>query len=393
MATPHGDKPIKILLTGGGTGGHITPLLAIAEELKQLDPTIRVISIGERGSAFAHLTDDSPDIDQTTTIFAGKFRRYYGESFLKHLLDIRTNLLNIRDLMYVLIGFMQSIYVVKRLNPDVVFLKGGFVGVPIGLAAALWRIPIVTHDSDALPGLANRIVGRWAKAHATGMPAEFYAYDPARVVHVGVLVGRQYTHVSESLRQEYRRELHLPQSAEVVFITGGSLGSQRVNKAVVSFVDSLLAERPRLHIVHQVGKNNSMQYQGYSHERLTILEFVEGMHRYSGAADVIVTRAGANTIAEFGIQAKPCVIIPSPFLTGGHQLKNGEYLRSKDAAVIVNESEMVSDPDVLRSEIVTLLEDDNRRGQIAKALSDLTKTDAAQKLAKLLKDTADGSVS
>lgn len=386
MATHHEGK--KILLSGGGSGGHITPLLALAEELKNLDPKANIVSIGERGGKFAHLTDDSPNISSTRTIFAGKFRRYHGESALRRLVDVRTNLLNIRDALYVVLGLVQSIYFVKREKPDVVFLKGGFVGVPVGFAAALWRVPIVTHDSDAMPGLANRIISRWARLHATGMPATFYPYDPTKVVHVGVIVGSQYQKVDENTQSAYRSELGLPETGKVLFITGGSLGSQRINRAVIEILPTLLDSVKDLTVIHQVGKGNIGQYQGYTHERLRVLEFLEGMYRYSGAADVIVTRAGANTMAEFGIQTKACIVIPSPFLSGGHQLKNAEYLADHKAAAIVQEQEMMHDPEVLKNEIDKILSDEALRTKLAVSLNQLAVPDAAKKLAGLLLEIA-----
>src|SRR3990167_4698141 len=240
LATLAGDKPLKIIVTGGGSGGHITPLLAVADEIKRIDSSINVISVGERGSKFAHLTQNHATIDATRTIFAGKFRRYNGESFVSQILDVKTLLLNIRDVFFVLIGLVQAVVLIGREKPDVVFLKGGFVGVPIGLAAALWRRPIVTHDSDALPGLANRIVARWAHVHATGMPAKYYRYDAKKIKHVGVLVGRAYQTVTPELKNMYRREVGIPEQGTVLFITGGSLGSQRINTACASFVADLL---------------------------------------------------------------------------------------------------------------------------------------------------------
>jgi UDP-N-acetylglucosamine--N-acetylmuramyl-(pentapeptide) pyrophosphoryl-undecaprenol N-acetylglucosamine transferase len=186
---------MKIVLTGGGTGGHITPILALAHELKRLNPDAYITYIGEQGGKFAELTAGNPDIDEIRAVYAGKFRRYHGESWLQRLFDFKTNLFNLRDLFYFAIGTLQALIVIKRLKPDVVFLKGGFVGVPIGLATAFWRVPFVTHDSDALPGLANRLVARWARYHATGMPAEYYPYPRKSVRHVGVLVSDRHKHV------------------------------------------------------------------------------------------------------------------------------------------------------------------------------------------------------
>lgn len=377
-----------ILLSGGGTGGHITPILAVAHELKQQDPTVRIVYVGEYGGKFGQLLEGNTDIDEFKTVFAGKFRRYHGESWFKRLLDVRTNLLNLRDLFLFGVGFMQSIWIVGRLRPDVTFLKGGFVGVPVGLGAVLWRRPFVTHDSDALPGLANRIVSRWAKYHATGMPAEFYKYPKEYTVHVGVLVGSSYVPVDGAMQKEYRKQLELPEDAEIVLVTGGSLGASAINQAISIIAPHMLEQDPNLYIVHQVGKGKQGVYGTYSHDRLRVLEFLQPMYMYTGASDVVVSRAGANTIAELGVQGRAVILVPNPILTGGHQTKNADHLLSKNAVEVVPEIELGSNAAVLESAITNLLTDSAKRTALGQTLQSITIPDAAHKLAKLLLDTA-----
>jgi UDP-N-acetylglucosamine--N-acetylmuramyl-(pentapeptide) pyrophosphoryl-undecaprenol N-acetylglucosamine transferase len=384
----HQAEDKTIILSGGGTGGHITPILAVAHELKRQDPAVRIVYIGEREGKFAGLLDQNTDIDEIKTVFAGKFRRYHGESWFKRLLDIKTNLMNVRDLFYFGIGFLQSIVIVKRLHPDAVFLKGGFVGVPVGLSAALWRIPFVTHDSDALPGLANRITARWAKYHATGMPAEFYQYPKDATVHVGVLVSTSYQPISEEIQKQYRSQIGIPEDAEVLLITGGSLGATVINQAIRSIVPHILENDPKLHVVHQVGKGKLGVYADFSHERLQVLEFLQPMHAYTGASDVVVSRAGANTIAELGVQGRAVILVPNPILTGGHQTKNAEHLLEKQAVVVVPESELATGGAALEAAITDLLTDVNKRKVLGQALQSITIPDAASKLATLLLEVA-----
>lgn len=362
--------------------------MAVAHELKTLDPTVELIYIGEKGGKFAHLTYEHHAIDGTYTISAGKFRRYYGESWLSRLLDWRTNFLNIRDAFRVVLGILQAIMLLKRLRPDAIFLKGGFVGVPTGIAARILGIPVVTHDSDIMPGLANRVAGRNAKVHATAMPSEHYAYPKEKVRHVGVLVSLDYQRVTPGLMKGYRTDLGLPSDAEVLFVTGGSQGARNINRTMAEIAPALLNKRPNLHILHQVGKGNENTYGAYSSDRLHVMPFVQGLHRYSGAADVIVTRAGANTLAEFGIQQKACIVIPHPFLTGGHQLKNAEYLEKKEAAVVLQEADVSKHPEKLTEAIIALLDDDDKRQDMAEALNDMAIPDAARKLAMILLDVA-----
>ncbi|MEO8784821.1 MAG: glycosyltransferase, partial [Candidatus Saccharimonadales bacterium] len=186
---------MKVLLTGGGSGGHITPLLAVAQKLKQLDPTVQIFYVGERHSKFASMTNGREGqrlFDQRYAIFAGKFRRYHGQSWLARLMDVKTLFYNSRDLVFVALGIIQSWWLLRRLKPDVILMKGGYVGVPVGLAASR-RIPLITHDSDAMPGLANRLVSGRAVFHATALPASQYpGYQVSKTRQVGVIVSADY---------------------------------------------------------------------------------------------------------------------------------------------------------------------------------------------------------
>jgi len=342
------------------------------------------VYVGEYGGKFADLTADSKDIDEVHTVFAGKYRRYHGDGWLTRLFDIRTNMLNIRDLFFFLLGTLQSVWLLGRLRPDVVFLKGGFVGVPVGLAAALHRRPMVTHDSDAMPGLANRLVSRWVRCHATGMPVEFYSYDPAKTTHVGVLVSSDYQPVDASLQQSYKQQLDISVDQQVLLVTGGSLGAHRVNAAVKQLAPSLLESYPQLYIVHQVGKGNQQTHGEYQHDRLRVVEFLQPMYVYTGCADVVLTRAGANTLAELGVQGKACIVVPNPVLTGGHQLKNAAHLADKGAVLVVQDEGLQKDTAELDLAIRALLDSSDQRQQLGQALQSITVPDAAHKLAVVL---------
>jgi UDP-N-acetylglucosamine--N-acetylmuramyl-(pentapeptide) pyrophosphoryl-undecaprenol N-acetylglucosamine transferase len=381
-------KRLTIVLTGGGTGGHITPILTLAHELKRLEPDCRLVYIGERHGKFAHFIEGNPNIDEIYTIFAGKLRRYHGEPWLRRLTDVKTILLNARDVFFVAIGYFQSLRLLSKLKPDAVFLKGGFVGMPVGLAAATTKRKFITHDSDALPGLANRVVSKWAAIHATGMPPEFYRYSKDSVRYVGVLVSKDYKPVTPELKRRYRRELGVPETGKVLFVTGGSLGAQRLNLAMVEVAPKLVEEFKDLTIIHQTGKGNGGTYGGFVHERILIEEFLQELYLYSGAADVIVTRAGANTLAEFSVQKKACIVVPNPQLTGGHQLKNVQHLAEQDAVVVVDEGAFSKDSSSLYTAIRDLLNDEKRQQELGSRLQKITPPDAAEKLAMLLLDIA-----
>jgi UDP-N-acetylglucosamine--N-acetylmuramyl-(pentapeptide) pyrophosphoryl-undecaprenol N-acetylglucosamine transferase len=375
---------MKILLSGGGSGGHITPLLAVAHELKKAHPECRIIYIGERGGKFAHLAEENDAIDEVRTILAGKFRRYHGESWAKRLLDVKTNVLNLRDFFLFLCGSLQSLLLVRRLKPNVIFLKGGFVGVPIGLAAAFWHVPFVTHDSDATAGLANRIVGQWAAYHATALPETFYAYPKERTRYVGVLIGDAFQAITPELQAQYKAQLGMSGQNRMLLVTGGSLGAKRLNESFQAVAPKLLEDFSDLVVVHQVGKNGTGVYEEFSHQRLVVLPFLKDMHHYTGAADVVVARAGANTLAELGVQGKAVIVVPNAELAGGHQLKNAEKLAEEGAVVVVHEKNKKKDAVQLDKAIRSLLKDSKQREKLGGRLSEMSPSGAAHRLAMLL---------
>lgn len=380
-----------IVLTGGGSGGHITPLLAVATELKKQDPRVRVVYVGQRGDHLADIPAKHPDIDEVYSVRAGKFRRYHGEG-LKQLLDVRTIFLNTRDVFYVVAGIWQSHRLLKRLQPAVIFIKGGFVGVPVGLAAAQLKIPYITHDSDAVPGLANRIISRWATLHTVALPAEAYSYQKEITVSVGIPLQADFVPVNDQLKKRYREEIKVPTAAKMLFVIGGGLGAQSVNRAVGQAVPHLLREFPDLHIVHGAGRANESEMRNYYNEHLSsseqgrvrVVGYISDVFRYSGAADLVITRAGATNLAEFAVQGKACVVIPAAHLTNGHQVKNARYLAEKDAAVVLVQDELEADPNRLAKLVSDLLSQPELCKNLGANLAGFAHLNAAAELAKII---------
>ena len=378
-------------MTGGGSGGHITPILAVAHELKRLDPSLDIVYIGQKGDGLADIPAADRAISSIYSVRAGKFRRYHGEG-IRQIFDLPTLFKNLRDIGYVLIGLRQSYRILKRLQPDIIFVKGGFVGVPVGLAAARLKIPFITHDSDAIPGLANRIISRWARLHTVALAPKLYPYPASKTETVGIPLVGEFEPVTRQLMQHYRKQIAVPEEARLLFVIGGGLGAQRINKAIAQITPHLLAEFPNLYIVHGVGRANELSLQAIYSESLTpgvrkrviVKGYIEDLYKYSGAADVVVTRAGATNLAEFSVQGKACIVVPSPFLTGGHQLKNAQFLEDSGAAVVVNEVDVQADPNFLARAISELLKDPKRADAMGHKLRLTAHADAANKLARIL---------
>lgn len=351
---------------------------------------MRIVYIGQKGDSLSDVPERDPNIDEVRGVSAGKFRRYHSEG-LKQFLDLKTMYLNIRDIFRVLAGLYQSWRLLKRVKPEIIFIKGGFVGVPVGLAAAWLHIPFITHDSDAIPGLANRIVSRWAVKHAVALPAEVYAYDKSKTVTVGVPVVADYKFVSPTMQANYKHELKLPKTSKLLFVIGGGLGAQRLNTALLAHLPKLLHDFPDLHVVHGVGRaNEDAMHIAYAKQldmdqmaRVQVIGFLHDVYRYSGAADVVVTRAGATNLAEFAVQGKACVVVPSPFLTGGHQLKNARYLQEQQAIEVLDETDLESE---LGNVVADLLNDPAKQTALGKRFTAFGNVEAAHDLAQLLLD-------
>jgi UDP-N-acetylglucosamine--N-acetylmuramyl-(pentapeptide) pyrophosphoryl-undecaprenol N-acetylglucosamine transferase len=382
-----------IVVTGGGSGGHITPLLAVAADLKRIQPAARLIYIGQKGDKLADIPSQDPNIDETYFVRAGKFRRFHNEGF-RQLLDVPTFLKNCRDFFYVLIGLAQSRSLLKKLHPNIIFVKGGFIGVPVGLAAAQLKIPYITHDSDAIPGLANRIIARWAKLHAVALPKDIYSYPADKTVTTGIPLQSSFVPVTDKLIAQYRQEINIPLQAKLLFVIGGGLGAQRVNSAVAAALPHLLSEFSDLYVVQSAGRANEAELNQFYADNLSPAEqgrvrvfgYLNDVYRYSGAADLVVTRAGATNLAEFSLQGKACIVIPNPFLTAGHQLKNAQYLADRQAAVILSENDLIDDPNRLAKQINQLLRAPADRQKLAANLAKFARPDASRELAWLILD-------
>ena len=285
-------------------------------------------------------------------------------------------------------GVIQARRLLKKIKPDMVFSKGGFVVVPVGIAARLQNIPIITHDSDAVPGLANRVVGRWALLHTTGMPPHFYGYRKDTIRHVGIPLDERISPVTKADQLRFKKELGLSEDSQVLLVGGAGLGAQKLNGLISDTAAKLLEQIPNLHIIHFTGPKHlsdvNHKYQTLpkgQRGRVMAFDFKPDFYKYTGASDLVVTRAGATTIAELALQRKAAILIPAPQLTAGQQLKNAEEIAQAGAAVV--EADDVRAEQFSR-EVTELLGDSNRRRQLADKLGTMAKADAASQLAEII---------
>lgn len=382
---------MKFLLVGGGSGGHITPLLAVAKEIKLIDMDARVYAMAERHGKFNSLFVNQPQLTSVYTIYAGKLRRYHGESWLRRVLDIKTIFLNLRDAILLVLGFFESIIRLLILRPDVIFIKGGYVGVPVGFAARVLRIPYITHDSDAMPGLTNRLIGKAAKINAVGMPASNYDYPKNKMAFVGVPVGADYfSPTLDKMTDQTRSDYGVPAGSQVLLVMGGSNGAQKLDSIVSAVVEKLLHDNSRLFIIHQVGKGNENIHKSLPEQyqsRIVATRFISPLAPVVSLADVVVSRAGATAISELASLAKAVILVPSPDLAGGHQLKNAKAFSDQQAAISLDEALLIDDPSILLATLEKLLNNPADAKKLGQTLNSVTELGAASKIADLLTKT------
>lgn len=317
------------------------------------------------------------------TVTAGKFRRYMDIALWKQVLRPDIGGRNMVDMFKVAGGVAQSIQLLKRFKPDVVFAKGGYVSLPVGYAAHLLRIPLVIHDSDVRPGLTNRVLSRWATAIATGTPVKNYRYNAEISHYTGVPVRDEFHPYSLSEQKSAKKALGHDGSRPLVVVTGGGLGAKDINQAMVANGSRLL--KAGYDVYHVTGKTMFEELTKVlpQNDHYTVVPFVyDGLGAVYGAADVVVARASATTLQELAAARKPVIIIPNSSL--GDQIENAEVYHKENAALMLRDEQLADDPGALYETIDRLLHDDAKRKAFSEALGAYAKPEAATEVANLI---------
>ncbi len=317
-------------------------------------------------------------------ISAGKFRRYHNESILQRVFDVKTNLLNFRDGFKVILGIFQAWRQLAKIKPNVVFIKGGYVGLPVGLAAHLRGIPIVIHESDARPGLTNRVLAKYAHIIATGFPVKTYKHWQGKpIVYTGNPVRRS---VLGAHKTSSRSTLRIDKSARVVLVMGGSGGAAAINAAVTQNLDKLCS---RYTVIHITGKDKKLslptQVAKNGQHYLQYDFVIDGMAEVIAASDCVVARAGMNTISEVAAYGKPLVLVPAPQLSD--QKINAKELIDAKAAVLVNQEDLLAQlPDVLEQ----VFSSKSAQSELSDNIKKFYRTKASSELANIIIQSARG---
>jgi len=352
----------KIVFTGGGTLGSVTPLLAVAAVIRRSEPRAELAWIGTKNGPESRLVREAGI--EFRSVSSGKFRRYLSWS-------------NFTDLFRIARGFFEAWTLLGRWRADVVVSAGGFVAVPVVWAAALRRIPVHVHQMDIGPGLANRLSVPFAASVSVSLKRSLADFPRRRTVWTGNPVRQE---LFSGSADEARRIFGLEPGVPVVLVLGGGTGAIGLNDLIRRAVP-LLA--PLCQIIHLTGKGKStgeVRAPRY-HE----IEFITGEIRHAyAAADLVVTRAGMGVLTELAALGKPTVIVPMP---DSHQEENAAFFAAEAGVPVVDERSV--GPEGFAAQILMLLRGPERLSTLGAGLARLNRPDAAARLAEIILKAAE----
>lgn len=371
---------MKIVFTGGGTGGHFYPLIAVVQKVNQIIDKEKII-----GAKLYYISDspyDREELFENGLIYeevkAGKMRTYFS-------------LQNFLDIFKMFFGTLNAIYKMFTIYPDVVFGKGGYASFPVLFAARILRIPVIIHESDSVPGRVNKWAGHFAKKIGVSFKEAARYFPKNKVAWTGHPIRTEIekkSSLSEAL-DFFKLESNLP----VILILGGSQGAELINNTILGALPRLIKN---FQIIHQTGVNNFKNVDGQakvilanSQEKVRYLPFAflnplaEKMA--AGVATIIISRAG-STIFEIASWGVPSIIIPITTSNGDHQRKNAFNYAHTGACDVVEEANMTAN--ILSSEIERIIEDKEVWQEMADSTKEFNKPDAAYKIAREIMDIA-----
>lgn len=353
---------LRIVLTGGGTGGHVYPVLAVAQEIKKQIPNSNFLWIGSKNGLESKIAVQA-DLAYKA-VPTGKMRRYFS-------------LQNIVDIFKVPFGILKAYFLLMQFRPQVVFSKGGYVSYPVVFAAWLRDIPILLHESDSVPGLANRRLASKATLIATSFPIVPQELPKSKTVYTGLPIREQLLHGDA---EKARTAFKLDQNRPVLLILGGSQGAQKINQIIQTVILDLL---PHFQIIHQVGDNNQEELKEFAEKHYErgyrMVGFIEeGLEDVYALADLVVSRAG-GIIHELAALGKVAILLPLASAANDHQAQNAYTLEKQSAATVVEDENLT--PEVFKSELFKLFYDSNLQQEHAKQIKIFAEPMSAKKIA------------
>lgn len=352
---------MRIIIAGGGTGGHIFPALAIANALKNINPGIEILFVGAKGKM------EMEKIPAAGYKIEGLDIAGYNRSSLIKNIGLPFKLVK---------SFLQVRRILKTFRPDAVIGVGGYSSFPVLRSAQARGITTFIHEANSLPGKSNIMLGK----RATGIfvPAEGMEkyFQGRKVVVTGNPVRKVF--LQRISKEDALKFFGLRPGIKTVFVMGGSLGAKSINEAIDKNMD--VFKKNHLQVIWQTGKSYAAKAASEDEERMAIWTnaFIDKMEYAYAAADVVIARSGAMTIAEMCVVHKPAIFVPYPFSAEGHQVTNAKNLVDKNAALMVLDADVKA---TLIPELLRLVSDEKLMAELEKNISKLGNTDADEMIA------------
>ncbi len=360
---------MRIVLTGGVSGGHIVPLIAVAKKIKEKNPTVEFLFIGPRGELEERLMSEAGI--PIKGIATGKWRRYFSW-------------LNFVDVFKIPFGVIQVLGILLWYMPEAIFSKGGSSSLPVVLVGWLYRIPIMIHESDANPGLANSMLGKFSSRVAISYPSAESYFPASQVVLTGSPLRAD---IAQGDASKARTMFSLSESKKTIFVWGGSQGSQVINDKILEILPDLMH---KYQIIHQTGEKNLAAVKHKAgelgikagHEGYYPVAFIgEEMRDILAAADLIISRAGSSSISEIAANGKPSIIIPIEHSNRDHQRMNAYAVAKVGGCIVLEENNLGSN--MLKSKIDEIANDNALSEKLGKNIKqNFYHPDAAEKIAE-----------
>ena len=362
---------MKVLLVGGGTGGHLYPLLNVTRKLKEIKGNkVKFLYIGPKNKYSEKILEANGI--PVKGIYSAKFRRYFS---IKNLLDF----------FIFPIGLMQSFIYVLFFMPDVVFSKGGYGSISPTIAARIYWIPILIHESDTVPGIANKWMSKIADKVAIYFEGSKDYFKKDKVFLAGNPVRED---INQGSVERAVQVFNLRNNKPVIFILGGSQGSEFINEKIIDLLPKLTE---KYQLIHQVGDDNFEKLKQFAQKKNIDLndpdyhpyEYLgdEIIHAYR-VATIAITRAGATTIAELAATQKPCILVPLSSGANSHQIQNAYYVGKHGGAYVIEENNFKGD--LLLHRLNEIIQNDYLLNKMSNAMGSLHYPQASIKIVEAL---------
>lgn len=361
---------MKIIISGGGTGGHIFPAIAVAQELKEQNNNIDILFVGAKGKM---------EMEKVPKV--GFDIKGLWISGLQRKLTLRNLLFPVK----LIHSLLKAYLIANKYKPDAVIAFGGFASGPIAQIAAWKGIPVILQEQNSYPGITNKLLAKNAKKICVAYQGMEKYFSKEKIIFTGNPVRKDISEMDKDINSSLRH-FDLVQNKKTVLVFGGSLGARSLNEAVRHNFEKIIGKNEDVQLIWQVGK---LYYDDYAkldiadNPNVKILPFIDRMDLAYAAADLVVSRAGALTISELSLAAKATILVPSPNVAEDHQTKNAMNLVNQNAAVLVKDTDAKLK---LGDEIVEIFNDEKRILNLEQNIKKLGKPNAVKEIAKTIFD-------